>query len=287
MKHSIFALPALLRPALLLAAASQNTFSVQDDLLAFPQFEVKFSEDFVSESQAQSRLKSNEQLLQSKDDAPPSEIEHYRQVEGRAGNDGKREDEGRREHEYMVLDGQPYLCSVPQVSKPAEKSNVNDTSSKAEEEKELARATDRGWELLAGMQGNCVYYISGWWSYRFCYGEGVRQFHQLPPSRGVPVYPPMEDPGVEGYTLGKYNKTQKQEDGTKKEGQQSNEVQSVLDESGLAAKKKSSSGYGELVQRGENRYLVQRLEGGTKCDLTNRERKVEVQVRSVTNPTLA
>ena len=56
-------------------------------------------------------------------------------------------------------------------------------------------------------------------------------------------------------------------------------MESALDISeGLNAKHHSSGSGGELVQRGENRYLVQRLGGGTKCDLTGKERKTEVQV---------
>ena len=278
MKQSVFALPALLRSALFLATASQHTFSVQDDLLAFPQYDVKFSEDFVSESQAQARLRINEELRDREDDAPPSQIEHYRPANSRVGGEGPKEEDVKVAYEYMMLDGQPYLCTIPQVARVEDRAGVNDTLSKAEEEKELVRATDRGWELLSGMQGNCVYFISGWWSYRFCYNEGVRQFHQLPPSRGVPVYPPVEDPGVEGYTLGLYAKQGNQEGGeTTKEGGEHG-IRSALDASDLAKQKSSESGYGELVQRGESRYLVQKLEGGTKCDLTGKERKVEVQV---------
>ena len=277
MKPSIFALPALLRPALYLATASQHSFSVQDDLLAFPQYDVKFSDDFVSESQAQARLRANEELKERDDEAPPSQIEHYRPADSRVGGDGPKEEAVKVAHEYMMLDGQPYLCTIPQVARVDDRAGVNDTLSKAEEEKELARATDRGWELLSGMHGNCVYFISGWWSYRFCYNEGVRQFHQLPPSRGVPVYPPVEDPGVEGFTLGLYSKQENEQGEPTKEGP-GHGVQSVLDASELTKRKRSESGYGELVQRGESRYLVQKLEGGTKCDLTGKDRKVEVQV---------
>ena len=83
------------------------------------------------------------------------------------------------------------MCSIPIIP---EEVAQNDTTSaedaKAEEEKELVRATDRGWELLEGMRDNCIYYLSGWWSYRFCYKGEVKQFHQLPPGRGVPIYPP-------------------------------------------------------------------------------------------------
>ena len=54
-----WALPAVLRPALVLS--SQHAFSVQDDLLAFPQYEVHFSEDWLSEDQARIHIQSNGQ----------------------------------------------------------------------------------------------------------------------------------------------------------------------------------------------------------------------------------
>jgi protein OS-9 len=38
------------------------------------------------------------------------------------------------------------------------------------------------------------------------------------------------------------------------------------------------------VHHGESRYLVQRLSGGTKCDLTGRDRRVEVQFHCNTQP---
>ena len=290
MKHSILTLPTLLRSTLYLATASKHTFSVQDDLLAFPQYDVKFSEDFISESQAQARLRSNEEL--NIDNAPPSQVDHYKFVSHVPDANGNADEPVKVAYETMILDSQAYLCSIPQITKPAPQTGENATLSKAEEEKELARATDRGWELLQGMHGNCIYFISGWWSYRFCYHEGVRQFHQLPPSRGVPVYPPVEDPGVEGYTLGLYAKEEGEKEAEKEkakvEGAVKGAVQTTPDDTldqsgvnGVAKKRKGEAGYGELVQRGESRYLVQKLEGGTKCDLTGKERRVEVQVSTL------
>ncbi|KAK5126902.1 hypothetical protein LTR85_008260 [Meristemomyces frigidus] len=289
MKHFL-ALPALLRTSLLLASASQNTFSVQDDLLAFPQYEVKFSDDYISEQEAQALLHSHVDLNAHAEDngVPPAQIEQYRPQPTPSDGNNKK-DEPKLEHEYMVLDRQLYLCSIPQVEKPtADASARNDTLTKREEEKELARATDRGWELLSGMQGNCMYFISGWWSYRFCYGQGVKQFHQLPPNRGVPVYPPVEDPSVEGFELGNYVPEEpkkvggaESDDETVANGKDGRgdgwEGESALDVSEGAKVKHRPSGYGELVQRGESRYLVQRLAGGTKCDLTGKDRRIEVQ----------
>ena len=282
MKH-FFALPALLRCSALLklAAASQHTFSVQDDIPAFPQYEVKFADEWTSEEEAHSKLLSNEKLhIQQQNagdsvhDPPPAQVEQYRRQQGLSGS-GAKNDEEQAEYERMILDGQPWLCRIPKVKKPEDGVGVNDTLSKAEEERELARATDRGWELLSSMEGNCVFFISGWWSYQFCFNQGVRQFHQLPPSRGVPVYPPVEDPTVPGFDLGTYAKRFEEDDGLKAEKWEGEGALEMSDGS-----KRKRSGQGELVQRGESRYLVQKLGGGTVCDLTGKERKVEVQVSS-------
>lgn len=272
MKH-FWALPALLRPALVLA--SQHGFSVHDDILAFPQYEVHFSEEYVSEEQAQSLLKKS----RSSDIKAESDVEHYT---GRShpGNreDGAESAEEALEYELMLHHKQRYLCSIPQVEKPEEQqAGENDTVSKAEQEKELARANDRGWELLSGMHGNCIYYMSGWWSYRFCYNQDVKQFHQLPPARGMPVFPPVEDPNSQGYLLGRYDEKKARQQ-AKKQIEEKWEGEGALEISEHATRK--TGGQGELVTRGESRYLVQKLEGGTECDLTGKQRRIEVQVSS-------
>jgi protein OS-9 len=188
-----------------------------------------------------------------------------------------------------VLGGQRYLCSIPIIPE-AEPQNATASAeeAKAEEEKELMRATDRGWELLEGMNGDCIYYLSGWWSYSFCYKNEVKQFHQLPPSRGVPIYPPVEDTTVKSFILGRYGEKEKKgkqgkqaqktlgkEEGTKENVDDEGNIRPVLDG------KYESMGLevAKLETKGSSRYMVQRLSGGTECDLTGRERKIEVQVR--------
>lgn len=275
MKH-FWALPAFLRPALLVLA-SQHSFSVHDDLLAYPQFEVNFSEDYLSEAQALSRLnaKGSEQDVETWSQRADHE------THGEDG--GKKKDAERLEYEMMLWHKQKYLCAIPQVAKTNDDGaggKGNETAERAEQELELARASTRGWELLSGMQDNCIYFVSGWWSYRFCYNEGVKQFHQLPPGRGVPHYPPVEDPGVEGYMLGKYEppkgKGKGKKDAGEKVAEQDWDGEGALEVSQHS--RRTSAGAGELVERGESRYLVQRLEGGTVCDLTGKQRRVEVQV---------
>jgi protein OS-9 len=180
-------------------------------------------------------------------------------------------------YEPVVLDGRRYLCSIPVLpEEEPQNSTVSAEEAKAEEEKELIRAKDRGWELLEGMEGHCIYYLSGWWSYSFCYKDEVKQFHQLPPSRGVPIYPPVEDTSVKSFILGRFQ-------GTKKEEREERKTLGVeqgsreLDDEG---NKKEEKGLDlpRLETKGSSRYMVQRLSAGTECDLTGKDRKIEVQV---------
>lgn len=162
----------------------------------------------------------------------------------------------------MVLGDQQFLCSIP-IVKPQEVNETADAQSAEEEQKELARATDRGWELLSGMKGNCVYFLSGWWSYSLCYNSEVKQFHQLPPSRGVPIYPPTEDPGVPSFVLGRFPSRK-----NKKKMVEADDDEDVENKYEVA----------KLETKGDARYMIQRLAGGTQCDLTGKDRKIEIQV---------
>lgn len=198
--------------------------------------------------------------------------------------DGKPVDDAL-EHTYeaVVLHGQRYLCSIPIIP---EEVPQNDTTSaeeaKAEEERELMRATDRGWELLEGMRDDCIYYLSGWWSYRFCYKGEVKQFHSLPPGRGVPIYPPVEDESVHSFVLGRFSKDEKSrkadtrktlgnEKGSKEAFDDDEEDEKDTETKGLELPR--------LETKGSSRYMVQRLAHGTICDLTGKPRKIDVQVR--------
>ena len=163
----------------------------------------------------------------------------------------------------MTLKSRPYLCSIPTVTP-----STNTTESPKDpdaEAAELARATDRGWELLKDMEGNCMYFVSGWWSYSFCYNTAVTQFHSLPPGKGAPLYPPTEDPTTPSYVLGKFSASPN-----------SKNPPAQLD-GGEGSKSADTDSTPQLQARSGVRYLVQKLHGGTTCDLTGRDRKVEVQ----------
>ncbi|QIW98199.1 hypothetical protein AMS68_003717 [Peltaster fructicola] len=253
---NFWALPAVVRVALVLAA-QHHSFSVNDDLLAYPQYQIDWSEEFVSEALAESKLQYR-QRRSHENIVPEDTGSHVERYKPPAEPRDKNEAGDEMYHEEMMLDGQRFLCAIPDIATINDESGShNDTLSKAEQEKELARANERGWELVSGMQGSCVYYTSGWWSYSFCYNGGVRQFHQLPAARGMPTWPPTEDPSTHGFSLGKYTGSDAKDDGV--------------------STRSAPTRKGELVVKGDTRYLVQKLEGGTQCDLTGDERKVEVQ----------
>ncbi|KAL8931890.1 MAG: hypothetical protein Q9216_007037, partial [Gyalolechia sp. 2 TL-2023] len=272
-----------------IAYASPSVFSVHDDLLAFPQYELVFSDAFILEDEAASRLEKSS----SKSSAAPqatSSVPHHHPSEpdqppaelSRPTSPGSKPASSTSElpssYESMILNGRPYLCSIPSVSKPAQ----NDTSKakdKAEEAAELARASDRGWELLKEMEGNCMYFISGWWSYSFCYNTDVKQFHQLPPGKGAPMYPPVQDPSTPSYILGKFERHQPSLFDTQNRKSKSPRIDPPQDNTPPSSSSPNgqNSSTTQLRAKGDLRYLVQTLSGGTTCDLTGRDRKIEIQ----------
>lgn len=174
------------------------------------------------------------------------ELEHY-------GADKQQEpDELVEAYEEMRLDDQRYLCTIPRVISNNHTEQANDTSSEREEESTRAKA--RGLELLSGLKDGCMYYRAGWWSYSFCYMNEIRQFHALPPGNGIPFYPPVEDKNAKAYVLGRFMPEQ---DTERTEGVPSTDL-------------------ADLQSTGDSRYLVQRLGHGTKCDLTDKRRQIEI-----------
>ncbi|KAL8964852.1 MAG: hypothetical protein Q9183_004175, partial [Haloplaca sp. 2 TL-2023] len=171
-----------------------------------------------------------------------------------------------------MLKDRPYLCQIPSVSIPSQNETTR-AKDKAEEAAEIARATDRGWELLKDMEGHCMYFISGWWSYSFCYNTDVKQFHQLPPGKGAPNFPPMEDPSTPTYVLGRFERYP-HPDSDRKANPRIDAPKEDIPPSFHSAHQSPNT---QLRAKGDLRYLVQKLSGGTTCDLTGRDRKVEVQ----------
>ncbi|KAJ5555440.1 hypothetical protein N7461_003910 [Penicillium sp. DV-2018c] len=230
------------------AWASKKPFNINDDILAYPQFQVTFPEEYVLESHAKA-------LLQSQASPNVGDQNNPQVYMGKGKPDSTEHplDGSLFTYEEMVLEDRRLLCQIPRVTQDDHNTTRDQEQGKVDEQNELARATDRGLELLREMEGKCLYYFSGWWSYSFCYQKQIKQFHALPAGRGVPHYPPIEDTGTHSFILGRFIDDRKED------------------------KQSARSDVAELHTKGGSRYLVQHLRGGTKCDLTGRERKVEVQ----------
>ncbi|KAK9456863.1 hypothetical protein V1511DRAFT_495514 [Dipodascopsis uninucleata] len=165
-------------------------------------------------------------------------------------------------HEFMRLEGERFICSLPPVE--AETLDENNSAeskqiSKADEERELAKILKNGWDLLEPLSGLCLYYIAEWWTYSYCHRQEVRQFHQLTQQQGKTLPTLQEDPNTESYILGKsvnYRVTEPPE-----------------------APYTSTEIGEELAVKisGKEKYLVQKLEGGSVCDLTGVSRVIEVR----------
>ncbi|OJJ99500.1 hypothetical protein ASPACDRAFT_120979 [Aspergillus aculeatus ATCC 16872] len=258
--------------------ASKKSFSVHDDLLAFPQFQVLFPDEYILEPQARELLEGHSSLSSFENSQEGIPRQKRSQVYlGLNNHDLDQQDEspdsldtGDHTLEEMILGDQRYLCQIPQVQLDERVNGTGNDTAEADEQKELARATDRGLELLREMEGKCMYYISGWWSYSFCYKEKVKQFHALPSGSGVPNYPPMEDPTTQSFVLGRFplggGEGAEEEDDFAHEGESTHKKATA-----------STTDVAELQTKGGSRYLVQRLDDGTRCDLTGRRRKIEVQ----------
>ncbi|KAF4968659.1 hypothetical protein FZEAL_10356 [Fusarium zealandicum] len=258
MRHSHLALLA----AIQLVGARSPGFSIHEDLLTYPQFEILFSEEYISEKDAHALLEQGGQHPTYSADFAQSTLEQVREADER-DNDETNQGQSGPSHTYelMKLPPNQYLCSIPVIQPPAPENKTANELAKAEEARELSRATTSGWELLTELESSCLYFMSGWWSYSFCNNHEIIQFHALP---SVPNgQPPKRDPHTAEYILG--------------------QTRTIPANAAYQARKngKEAPPPAELQVKGDQRYLVQRLQGGTICDLTGRERTIEVQYHCV------
>jgi protein OS-9 len=187
-------------------------------------------------------------------------------------------------YEIMNFPPSKYLCSIPVLAPPEAQNQTATDIAKAEEARELARAAQHGWELMNGLEGECLYFMSGWWSYSFCYGKEIVQFHALPTGMKAGV-PPVRDPQSLDYVLGRVPEI---EDGQRHKSNPNRREAKTIDHQKVTGDTPATTGENtsphslqppnsELAVKDNQRYLVQRLDGGTVCDLTGRDRTIEVQ----------
>jgi protein OS-9 len=231
------------------------------------QFEVVFSDHYISEKDAQSLLEYNiEHPTFSADSSQPTISDAGGSATAEDGHDGRyaaTQSESPLTYEVMNMPPHRYLCAIPVIEPPSPENQTATELAKAEEARELGRAAASGWNLLSQLEDTCLYFMSGWWSYRFCNNREIVQFHALP---STPMgKPPQRDPHAAEYVLGQASLPE------------TSETHSTSSRSAADDEKPPA----ELQVKGDQRYLVQKLEGGTICDLTGRARTIEVQYHCV------
>ncbi|OHE90939.1 glucosidase II beta subunit-like protein [Colletotrichum orchidophilum] len=275
-----------------LCGARHPGFSIHDDLVAYPQvrpipsssptkgssgsqtdnvraqYEIVFSESFILEHEAQALLdRANPHSTYSAEFSTTSDVSQN--VREATDADNGRSSEALERYELMNTAAAKYLCSIPILEPQTPENHTATELAKQEEARELAKASAHGWELLDELDGNCLYFMSGWWSYSFCYNREIVQFHALPTvSNGQP---PVRDPHTAEYVLGRVQKSPSQRQQT--QGQEQQQKQTT--------KSGNPPANTDLQIKGDQRYLVQKMEGGTVCDLTGRDRTIEVQYHCV------
>lgn len=128
--------------------------------------------------------------------------------------------------------GQQYQCSFPD----------NYEAEKQKEEAEKVAMETGIPDLLKPMETSpCLQMTKDWWSYEFCYGKYIRQFHI------------SEEAKIEGEILflGYYESEYNWED--------------------------ESEGQTDAEQKRLRRYHTQQYVNGTKCDISGKQRKTEVR----------
>jgi len=104
--RGIWALPAVLRIAL----ANQHAFSVFDDLLAFPQYEVLWPDTFVTENDA-TFLLSHASPSSSSATPGSQETQELSKRDKPAANIAHEDEPLEQTYEAVVLHGQRYLAA--------------------------------------------------------------------------------------------------------------------------------------------------------------------------------
>ncbi|KFY41317.1 hypothetical protein V494_03086 [Pseudogymnoascus sp. VKM F-4513 (FW-928)] len=252
-----------------LASASQTVFSIHDDIDAFPQYSIVFSPSSISSSEAADLLEPPK----ASNGADPAAIP--------------------LEYTRLILQSTPHLCSIPRP--PTEERNLtSEAIHKASLALELSRANTHGWELLSPLGGSCLYYTSGWWSYKFCYNDSITQFHAAPPQPGRPQFPPVRDPRTPQFVLGRAKKIPGQDAKSHGKFYDDGSAEKAAAEGGseleLRGSQDDSDYYedeiqGVLQDNGDNRYLAHKMKSGTLCDLTMRPREIEIQYHCGTTGT--
>ncbi|KAG5439820.1 hypothetical protein PCANB_000102 [Pneumocystis canis] len=149
-------------------------FSVHDDILGRPRYQIKFKDIPISTQIANNRLLNNNTY------------------------------NNHLEHDILKMNNDKYLCTTPKIQD--ELLDHEETPEvKAKKENETKKALDNGLKLISPLENNCIYYLEGWWMYVLCYNRYVKQFHSKDWDGSQKSLRTLENQSENYYLLGRFN----------------------------------------------------------------------------------
>lgn len=195
----------------------QARFSVDHDLFSTPEFIVRNDTlRYMPESQVHSYIQS---------------VRHLTDLEV----------------EILKFRNDTYLCTIP-ILKDQDLVTEDSQELAKWDENQLLEAQEAAIKMLEPMAKKCFYYSKDWWTYSFCFGKDIRQFHLEEAFYLTYQFP---EPGTDAmsFILGKF-----------------------------ARKPNGDFIYdAEVKTEGDTNYLSYTIGQGTVCDLTKEDRSIEVQ----------
>ncbi|ORZ04887.1 hypothetical protein BCR42DRAFT_457031 [Absidia repens] len=202
----------------------------------------------------------------------------------------------------MTTNMQPFLCTIPTVTtgRPYQYSsfltNTNAKSSQSFEETQ--HIIKQGLELLEPLENACLYHNPhGYWTYEYCHGRHVRQFH-IDASTVNNGGDKIIVDGKSSYILGTFPHHQDNSNAdslstyTNNNNESPPSLQQQQEHSILGKKPSpvsfdhataqsiSSTTLRHIAGRGsqqQQQVLVQHWTDGSKCDITNQPRTIDIQ----------
>lgn len=71
------------------------------------------------------------------------------------------------------------VCQLPHVNGTSPETDLEEEAMSEPGAEEERTAITNGLALLSPLRGTCISHTSGWWTFEYCHGKRVRQYHQV------------------------------------------------------------------------------------------------------------
>ncbi|KAF9964218.1 Protein OS-9 [Mortierella alpina] len=250
---SLAALPALV--------ASHSVGFVYNDLLAHPQYHVRYLKELVPISSVSTEALHRRNVHHRKS-LTSAETQHSK--------DHQRVFSSPASSMIMPdVRGQRWICTIPPKQVQHVKTPPKKTPQEMEEQNRMS--VKKGLELLDHLTGHCLRTTHDYWTYEYCHKKHIRQFHadiqngQLVPASAASTHtlalyqpPPAE---IQGHPDNEGSLQQRDSSSSSSSSSSTTQAGTVT----------------ELAVSNDQKYLVQQWGQGEICDLTGAPRKVQVR----------